>query len=84
MILSEDNITNAHDDVIAVEADDDTEAKVEDGLNDLTLGQLVILFYLGLVFISAVALNLSILMVFIRKSALRTTSNRCDFKYCLF
>jgi hypothetical protein len=42
----------------------------------LSCGQIGLLFYLGIVFLVAVALNLSLLLVFVRKPSLRTTSNR--------
>jgi hypothetical protein len=83
MILSEANNTDVDGDVTVID-DHDTEAIAEDGGSGLTLGQLAILLYLGLVFLSAVALNLSILMVFIRKSSLRTTSNRYRYAFLFF
>ncbi len=42
----------------------------------LSAGQIGLLLYLGTVFLVAVALNLSLLLVFVRKPSLRTTSNR--------
>jgi hypothetical protein len=45
----------------------------------LSAGQIGLLLYLGIVFLVAVALNLSLLLVFVRKPSLRTTSNRFIF-----
>jgi hypothetical protein len=45
----------------------------------LSAGQIGLLFYLGIVFLVAVALNLALLLVFVRKPSLRTTSNRFIF-----
>jgi hypothetical protein len=42
----------------------------------LSAGHIGLLLYLGIVFLVAVALNLSLLLVFVRKPSLRTTSNR--------
>jgi hypothetical protein len=48
----------------------------------LSAGQIGLLLYLGIVFLLAVAINLSLLLVFVRKPSLRTTSNR--FIYFLY
>jgi len=49
------------------------------GQNSLSGGQIAFLLYLSLVFLVAVSLNLSLLLVFMRKPSLRTTSNRYLF-----
>jgi hypothetical protein len=55
---------------------EDTVA-AEGGQSDDTLvGQVGLLLYLGLVFLVAGTLNLSLLVVFMRKPSLRTISNR--------
>ena len=50
----------------------------------LSAGQIGLLLYLGTVFLVAVALNLSLLLVFVRKPSLRTTSNRFIFPLTLW
>jgi hypothetical protein len=50
----------------------------------LSAGQIGLLLYLGIVFLVAVALNLSLLLVFVRKPSLRTTSNRFILLFTLW
>ncbi len=50
----------------------------------LSAGHIGLLFYVGIVFLVAVALNLSLLLVFVRKPSLRTTSNRFILLFTLW
>ena len=76
MFMSEANRTLAylHEDESSMIGHDIVEDRQQSGL--ISLWEVILLLYLSLVFLAAVSLNLSILLVFIRKPSLRTTSNR--------
>ena len=76
MFMSEANRTLAylHEDESSMIGHDIVEDRQQSGL--ISLGDVILLLYLSLVFLAAVSLNLSILLVFMRKPSLRTTSNR--------
>ena len=74
--MSEANrtLSDLHEDESSMIGHDIVEDRQQSGL--ISLGDVILLLYLSLVFLAAVSLNLSILLVFMRKPSLRTTSNR--------